>query len=83
MIDPYTSGEDSDEDFNMLSKQGPTVSDVVEALFDSRSYQIISEEEISNYMKHNLIVYLMFPNINSDFNSFKFQKFVNNILWKM
>lgn len=80
MIDPYTSGEDSDEDFNMLSKQGPTVSDVVEALFDSRSYQIISEEEISNYMKHNLIVYLMFPNINSDFNSFKFQKFVNNIL---
>lgn len=83
MVDPYSSGEDSDEDFNLLLKRGPTISDVIETLFDSRSYQIISEDEVTNYIKLGLTVYLMFPNINSDFNSFKFQKFVTNILSKM
>jgi hypothetical protein len=64
-VSPYSSGEDSDENPYEYKRAKPSLKDVVERIYDSRAFQVISEEQA-----HQLItsqqypVWLMFQNIS-------------------
>jgi hypothetical protein len=80
-IEPASSGEDSDENKTVSKKAFPSVKEVAEEMTDSKMFEIIDETHAQLLLErrqHHL--WLMFLSINDDFNKYKFDIYITNIM---
>jgi hypothetical protein len=82
-VAPYSSGEDSDENFQEYKYVKPSVVDVIERMVDSYAYKTINFEQARQYSRSDKIpVWLQFQNLDRSFNSFKFEVYISKIIKK-
>jgi hypothetical protein len=62
-------------------KAVPSITEVIEHITDSKAFMEIPPEQAGQLIARGQIpVWLLFSNINSSFNSYKFQKYIEKIL---